>query len=163
MDADRWFQPCAWVAFLTMGLVAGGLWILFALWTAYAVVWWPEHQALKNGVADWLRGMTILISILVASPLVLHWLWFRRVAWHVGPGGIAVYRRGKLRKSFDWSEIVTLNVLPFYAAVRSAAHPFGQEIPWLAGEDVLWLSEFASARLGQRLVGIRHTKQGTGP
>jgi hypothetical protein len=84
----------------------------------------------------------------MASVLILH----QASVEPVGTDGIAVYRRGKLKRSFDWPEITTLHILPFYAVARSAARPFGEEIFWLGAEDIAWLREIANDRLGQRLV-----------
>jgi hypothetical protein len=151
MDAQRWLRPRARPAFLSAGFIVGGLWALLGAFTAYAAVWWPGHAILKNTAAGALGGMAGLSSIL-ALPFACGWLWVRQVTWRVGAGGIEVFRRGTLRRTFDWSEITALHVLPFYAVARSAAHPFGEEIFWLAAEDVSWLREIAKDRLGQRLV-----------
>jgi hypothetical protein len=151
MDAERWLRPRARIALVTASAVVIGLWSLLASFTVYALVWWPEHAMLRSTVAHALRG-TAMLSMISASPFAFAWLWIRRVAWHVGADGIAVYRRGRLKRSIDWPEITTLHVLPFYAVVRSAARPFGEEILWLGGGDVSWLREVAKDRLGKRSV-----------
>ena len=151
MDAERWLRPRARIALATASAVVIGLWSLLATFTAYAVVWWPEHAMLKSSVAHALRG-DALLSLILASPVALAWRWFRQVTWHVGPDGIAVYRRGRLKRSIGWPEITTLHILPFYAVARSAARPFGEEILWLGGGDVSWLREIAKDRLGKRSV-----------
>jgi len=136
---------------VTAAVVAVGLWTLLAVFSASAAMWWPGHAMLKSTVAHALRG-TAMLSMIFVSPVAFAWLWIRHVAWQVGPDGVAVYRRGRLRRSFDWREITTLHILPFYAVARSAACPFGEEIFWLGAEDVEWLREIANDRLGHRLV-----------
>jgi hypothetical protein len=151
MDAERWLRPRGRVAVLATGFISGGLWVFFAAFTAYAAVWWPEHKILENTPGEWLLG-SILLSSFFSLPIVGAWLWIRRVTWHVGAGGITVFRRGTPRRSFDWPDITTLIIMPCYAVARSVDHPLGSEIPFLAADDVSWLREFARKRLGERLV-----------
>ena len=118
MDANRWLRPNVRVMMLTTATVVGGLWLLLAVSTGYAAVWWPEHRILHSTVATRLGG-TAMLSSFLASPFVFLWLWMRRVAWRVGPEGIAVYRGDRLMRSLAWEEITTLHVLPCYAVLRS--------------------------------------------
>lgn len=100
MDAGNSLRSIGNLAFLTALLFVGGLWALAAIITGCASVWWPEHDILKNTVAEWCVGMTVLSSILV-SPLLFAWLWYRRQSWQVGSEGITIFRDGRLRRSFD--------------------------------------------------------------
>jgi hypothetical protein len=151
MEAVKCLRPRGRLAPLSAGAIVVGLWTLLGGFAAYAVVWWPEHPMLKGTFAHTLQGTAILSTIFI-SPFVPLWLWIRHATWYVGPDGIAVYCRGRLKRSFAWPEITTLHILPFYAVVRSATRSFEEEIFWLGAEDVAWLREFAKDRLGQRLV-----------
>jgi hypothetical protein len=134
---------------MTATIVASGVWALLGACAASAAVWWPEHAILKGTIAHALRG-TAMLSMIFVSPVALTWLWIRHVAWHVGPDGIGVYRRGRWKRSFDWSEIITLLIWPSYAVARSAARPIGEEIFFLGAEDIAWLREIANDRLRRR-------------
>jgi|GEM_PF-4188420 len=148
MDAARCLRPRFRVALAMAGCFVGGVWALFAAFTAYAAVWWPEHGILENTATSWLVGTTALSSIFVLL-FACDWVWVRHLSWRVGSQGIAVYRLARLQRSFDWSDITTLQVMTYSAGIRSGSYPLGEEIRYLAAEDSLWLQKVAADRFGQ--------------
>lgn len=138
MEADRWLRPQTRLMVITVGITVGGVWLFLGASTACAAVWWPEHHILDNTAIEWSRG-TFVLSSMFSLPWLVIWLWFHRVAWLVSPDGIAVYRRGKLLRSYAWSDIDSLHVWSNYAVVRAPRCRFGDEIFWLSTVDASWL------------------------
>src|SRR5208283_4559614 len=89
--------------------------------------------------------------VLVSSAIIytITWLATRRVAWRVGPEGIAVYRGNELRRSFGWAEIVSLLAWP--AGFRLSSPPFTEQLQWPEKEGAAWLRGYARERLGDRI------------
>jgi hypothetical protein len=118
---------------------------------AIALVWW-HHRDFDNKAAMFLRqlvGAVALLGILFA----IDWRFRRRVAWRVGPEGVAVYRGNQLRRSFGWAEIVSLQVHRAAVLVRLADPPFKERLQWPQKEGAAWLREYARQRLGDRMGG----------
>src|SRR5262249_44671503 len=103
---ERWLRPSARTVLRICARAVGWIWLLLA--TACAVVWW-HHGILDNRVAE-LFGQMAGCGVLLATLFAIDWLWRRRVAWRVGPEGIAVYHGNELRRSFGWAEVVSLEV-----------------------------------------------------
>lgn len=141
-DPRQLLRPCA--------LVVGGVWLFLAGLTAYAAMWWPDHAILDNTVAEWFGGMAANGAIL-ATPFAISWLANRRVAWRVGLEGVTVYYGTKLRRSFGWAEVVSLQVLPAAIIVRLTTRPFEERFQWPHKDGAAWLREFARERLGDRI------------
>jgi len=150
MDDDRWLRPDARRVLRFGAMVLAGVWLLSAGFTAYAAIWWPAHGILKNSLAEWFGGMTVL-SLIFAAPMAFSWLGDRFVAWQVGPAGIAVYHAGRLRRLVAWEEVVALRVRPFGVLARLGTTPFEERLHWPAANDSSWLRSYARCHLGERV------------
>jgi hypothetical protein len=148
--SERWLRPDARPLLRLCVLLVGGVWLFLAGLTAYAAVWWPDHGILKNTVAEWFGGMAAY-GVILATPFAISWLANCPVAWRVGPEGVAVYHGTKLRRSFGWAEVVSLQVLPCAIIVRLAIRPFEERLQWPQKDGAEWLREFARERLGDRI------------
>ncbi len=146
---ERWLRPSAGVVVRIGAGAVGGLWLL--LGTACAVVWW-HYGILDNKVAE-LFGQMAACGVLLATLFAIDWLWRRRVAWRVGPEGVAVYHGNKLRRSFGWAEVVSLQVHRAAVIARLASPPFKERLQWPEKEEAAWLRDYARQRLGDRIGG----------
>jgi hypothetical protein len=146
---ERWLRPSAGVVLWIGALGFGHLCLIDA--AAYALACW-------NGVVPVLTvaelcGRMAAYGVLLAAGFAISWLRHRRVAWHVGPDGIAVYHGDTLRRAFGWAEVVSLKVHRAVVIARLASRPFKERLQWPDREGAVWLREYARERLGDRMDG----------
>jgi hypothetical protein len=146
---ERWLRPNARTLLRIFARSVGCIWLLLAI--ACAVVWW-HHGILDDKVALLFVQMAAC-GALLATLFAIDWLWKRRVAWRVGPEGVAVYRGEKLRRSFGWAEVVSLEVHKAALIARLGSRPFKERLQWPEKEGASWLREYARERLGDRAGG----------
>lgn len=153
MDAGKWLRPDVRQLYHFVTIVFAFQWLGMAGFTLYASLWRPDHAILKQTPAEWLAWMAEA-SLFFATLFALSWLQVRRVAWLVGPEGIAVYRGTTLKRSFAWSEVQSLRLLRFGGvSARLATRPFVERLSFLAVAERVWLREFVKGPLGERLQG----------
>jgi len=148
---ERWLRPNART--LLRICVRGVGRLLLLLGIALPVMWW-HYGILDARVAQWF-GLMAAAGVLLVTLFAIDWLWCRRVAWRVGPEGIAVYHGDKLRRSFGWAEVMSLQVLRAAVIARLASSPHKQRLQWPEKEGAAWLRDYARQRLGDRVGGSR--------
>jgi hypothetical protein len=141
---ERWLRPSTWVALRICANTFGLFWLYISiLCVVSAWIDGDSYIPVHKLVSSW-----AMCGVGFAAVFGMSWLWARRVAWRVGPEGIAVYRGDKLRWSFAWAEVVSLDVGRAVVIVRLAGPPRKQRLPWAEEEGAWWLREYARERLG---------------
>src|SRR5262249_37066997 len=144
-DSERWLRPNARVLLRTWALSVGRLGLILA--AMYGVMWW---YGIPDITVAWWFGVVAAYGGILATYFALLWLATRRVAWRVGPEGIAVYHGNKLRRSFGWAEVVSLQVWRAALMARLASSPCKERLEWPEKEGAAWLCDYARERLGDR-------------
>ena len=144
---ERWLRPSGRTLLRIGARAVGKIWLFLAI--ACAVMWW-SYGISDNRVATVLWQMAAA-GVLLATLFTIDWLWRRRVAWRIGPQGIAVYHGDKLQRSFGWGEVAFLQVLRAAVIARLAGPGSKERLQWPEKEGAAWLREYARERLGNRI------------
>jgi hypothetical protein len=145
---ERWVRPSARVALRFSILGVGQNWLYVLLIIVVYAVWCREPGILEDRFVTSLEFITVFL-VSAAIIYTISWLATRRVAWRVGPEGIAVYRGEELRRSFGWAEILSLQAWP--AGFPLSSPPFTEQLQWPEKEGAAWLRGYARERLGNRI------------
>ena len=145
---ERWLRPNARVLLRLWPLSVGRLGLILAVW--YVLMWWWQG-GLDFPVAAYFGGTLAAYGGMLGTFFALSWLATRRVAWRVGPEGVAVYHHNQLRRSFGWAEVDSLQVWRVAVVARLATAPFKERLQWPQKEGVAWLRAYARERLGDRI------------
>jgi hypothetical protein len=146
--SEKWLRPNV-RPLLRLGALSAGR-VGLILTVIYAVMWWNGVPHIT--VADWLEGMAMCWCAL-APLFAIFWFGTRHISWRVGPEGIAVYHGDKLRRSFGWADVVSLQVLRATVIARLASQPVNVRLYWPEKEQAAWLRGYAHQRLADRTGG----------
>lgn len=102
----------------------------------------PDKVSLVRAVTTGLGCSAVMTTLLAAS-----YFWECRTSWRVGPDGVAVCRGGRPTREVPWSEVRSLVVLQYGAALLTAGRPKREWLYWLGHADGRWLREYAATRL----------------
>jgi hypothetical protein len=150
MEDGKWLQPDVRRLVRLLVVLLAFLWLLLAGFRTYASVWWQTHGILDKTLVEWF-GDVALMSLVFVGLFAFSWFSGCRVAWQVGPEGVVVYRGGTMRRSFAWSEVVSMRVLPFGVIAQLSTRPFVERLHWLAVADAAWLRDFVRGQMGERV------------
>lgn len=149
-DDERWLRPnyrAGWQGFLVhlvgwVGVVGANLALV-----RYRHPETPIRPLVIVGAV----AVVFVAPILFAATNLLDYAINRPYAWHVGPSGIVIWRRGVVLHTYPWSRILSVD-RPILGLVHINTLDGWrtQSLRLLSRDDMRWLHEYARDRVVER-------------
>jgi hypothetical protein len=126
---------------------------MVALCALYHLVWPFFHAILGGRVAEYLRFSALtcflfgLVVVLFFVLLASIGFALQRAFWEIRPGGVAMYRRGDLRRVIPWAEIarVTLRPRGIRLYLRYSVEP--ERLNWVPWRDARSFARYCNGEI----------------